>query len=525
MSNTSIKKITIFVLLFVISASLFSQQNQPYKEGYTYFFLRDSIYDSGVMKSSYSSLIPISVIKTEVNSTGNLTYNFNKTVNLQFYNDRSCYKKNTASNIGISINYMSNGQFYIISHFNDTIYFKTKDSVGSSWNLFVNNSIYPEIKRINIQLKSIKIDTVLGELDTIITYQYLPYNSNEVLDKKHPIYLKESKFALNHGFTETIDLRGFPYVFKNGGLKLCGRMKNDFTEKIGITGIWRFQIEDRTLNDEVQTLWTLGYPAHFRNGYIWKAYNEYLISKTIGREENDSQILLKLYNETWYYGKIDSCVRDVGDYNLKRWDSVSKVTINKIINKKYDTANYIPPINPTFDNSVSYYNEIETYNNSYYPEYGEYGEYILNGPTKDSCWYNRIGDPLTKNGTNYFSGIVSLIFPISGSYYRDYLVYFKKGNITKGTPYPFALGTKNTLDNNSDLVIYPNPANNEIRITNSNNYKEKFVINIIDLLGRNIISTTLNNNETIDISTLNNGVYLMEIIANGNKTTKKFVKQ
>ncbi|MFZ4798814.1 MAG: T9SS type A sorting domain-containing protein [Bacteroidia bacterium] len=46
-----------------------------------------------------------------------------------------------------------------------------------------------------------------------------------------------------------------------------------------------------------------------------------------------------------------------------------------------------------------------------------------------------------------------------------------------------------------------------------------------NLLGRNMISTTLNNNEKLDVSMLNNGVYLIEIIAKGNKTIKKFVKQ
>lgn len=520
MSNISIKKVAIFILLFVINIPLFSQQNQPYKEGYTYFFLRDSIYDGGVVKSSYSSLLPISVTKTEINNSGNKSYVFNKTVNTQFNIDFKCFKKNLVSNLGSSVNFISNGIFYIINQFNDTIYYKTKDSVGSSWNLFVNNPIYPEIRRVNIQIKSVTIDTVLGELDTIITYKYLPYDSKDSLLKTREVYLSNSKFALNHGFIETIDLRAFP--FSSSKIKLCGRMKNDFTEKIGLTGIWRFEIEDRTLNDEVQTIESFTDPRPSgTNVWIVGSYNKYLISKTISREENDSQILLKLYNETWFYGKIDSLVNGLR-YNISKWDSVISETINKVIKKEYNTASYIPPINSNFDKGILFYPEINSYHNSYYLGF-EYSN--LNGPINDSCWLPQENDPGFENwGYNYFSGIVKFYISENPNL-KTQLVYFKKGNITKGTPYPFALGTKNTLDNNKDLVIYPNPANNEIRITNSNNYKEKFVINIIDLLGRNIISTTLNNNETIDISTLNNGVYLMEIIANGNKTTKKFVKQ
>jgi hypothetical protein len=75
------------------------------------------------------------------------------------------------------------------------------------------------------------------------------------------------------------------------------------------------------------------------------------------------------------------------------------------------------------------------------------------------------------------------------------------------------------------LLIDPNHATNEIKISNLNNTLEKFFVNITDLLGRNMISTSHNNKETIDISILNNGVYLIEIIANGNKTKNKFVKQ
>ena len=79
------------------------------------------------------------------------------------------------------------------------------------------------------------------------------------------------------------------------------------------------------------------------------------------------------------------------------------------------------------------------------------------------------------------------------------------------------------IDNqlNSEISIYPNPANNSL---NFNNISENAVISIYDLSGKQIVNQ-LNSNNQIDINSLSNGIYIIKIIDNSLTKTAKFVKQ
>ena len=77
----------------------------------------------------------------------------------------------------------------------------------------------------------------------------------------------------------------------------------------------------------------------------------------------------------------------------------------------------------------------------------------------------------------------------------------------------------NTL---SDIEAYPNPAKNKIYFQNLNNdvdYKA-FIFNI---LGKNILSVNQLQNG-IDISSLNDGIYLLSIKSNNKVKNLKFIK-
>jgi hypothetical protein len=84
-------------------------------------------------------------------------------------------------------------------------------------------------------------------------------------------------------------------------------------------------------------------------------------------------------------------------------------------------------------------------------------------------------------------------------------------------------------ENISDFIVYPNPTKNNITIAFDSVVNNDVAISIIDILGRTVIKnkySSLNNrfNETISLSSLNNGVYLISI-KQGNKTiTKKMIK-
>ncbi|SFA72388.1 Por secretion system C-terminal sorting domain-containing protein [Flavobacterium swingsii] len=77
----------------------------------------------------------------------------------------------------------------------------------------------------------------------------------------------------------------------------------------------------------------------------------------------------------------------------------------------------------------------------------------------------------------------------------------------------------------SKFSIYPNPTNNYIKIQNKENSTANFDYKIIDLIGRIIKIGKSKFNEQINIESLTNGNYIIQVeTENGKKTTKKLIK-
>ncbi|MEZ4797746.1 MAG: T9SS type A sorting domain-containing protein [Flavobacteriaceae bacterium] len=71
------------------------------------------------------------------------------------------------------------------------------------------------------------------------------------------------------------------------------------------------------------------------------------------------------------------------------------------------------------------------------------------------------------------------------------------------------------------LIIFPNPT------TNTLNFKvpftENFKVSVFDILGKKVLSTTIHNSNSLDVSKLNNGIYILKF--DDYNTNLKFVKQ
>lgn len=100
-------------------------------------------------------------------------------------------------------------------------------------------------------------------------------------------------------------------------------------------------------------------------------------------------------------------------------------------------------------------------------------------------------------------------------------------NTQKGTP-----GAANDFDpslsvNTLDTVtfsVYPIPATNYINIKTSNDL-EISNVSINDILGKQVLYISEYKNNRLDVSSLNNGIYFMNISANGKLLTKKIIIQ
>ena len=78
------------------------------------------------------------------------------------------------------------------------------------------------------------------------------------------------------------------------------------------------------------------------------------------------------------------------------------------------------------------------------------------------------------------------------------------------------------IDFNIDMKLYPNPSKGNIKITSS--FSEPVQLMVINSLGKIIKSeTTSISNKILDLSSVENGTYLIRILAAGKQTTKTLV--
>jgi hypothetical protein len=85
--------------------------------------------------------------------------------------------------------------------------------------------------------------------------------------------------------------------------------------------------------------------------------------------------------------------------------------------------------------------------------------------------------------------------------------------------FPYLLS--NNIYETSSFSIYPNPTNTgKVTISSSNN--DAMNVQVFDVLGKQVKNETLTNN-TLNVSDLNTGVYILKITQNNATTTKKLV--
>jgi hypothetical protein len=135
--------------------------------------------------------------------------------------------------------------------------------------------------------------------------------------------------------------------------------------------------------------------------------------------------------------------------------------------------------------------------------------------------------------TGYFDGYVmgagALINPVE----IDFVAATATGNalaaVAKFDNFTSRASSDDTLSNSVDLSqnifsVYPNPASNVVNIENTGSID---AVNIIDINGR-VVKKQIFAGETniqLDVSELASGIYIMNIISEGNVTAKKIVKQ
>ena len=125
------------------------------------------------------------------------------------------------------------------------------------------------------------------------------------------------------------------------------------------------------------------------------------------------------------------------------------------------------------------------------------------------------GNATGSGGTvSYSIGQVNYTFSTSGS-----------GSINQGVQQPFeifTLGTDNFQNINLLMTVYPNPTVNTIILKIDNNYLDSLNFQLVDINGKQILSQTISEAETlIDLQNLAAAIYLLKI-NDTEKTIKTF---
>ncbi|HXU27037.1 MAG TPA: T9SS type A sorting domain-containing protein, partial [Bacteroidia bacterium] len=85
-----------------------------------------------------------------------------------------------------------------------------------------------------------------------------------------------------------------------------------------------------------------------------------------------------------------------------------------------------------------------------------------------------------------------------------------------------ALGI-NQITNIGKVTVYPNPTNSNFIIeTNSN---EKQTLEIFDVTGKMVLNRNITGKTNIDVSSLDNGIYFIQVKTNENISTQKIIVQ
>lgn len=70
--------------------------------------------------------------------------------------------------------------------------------------------------------------------------------------------------------------------------------------------------------------------------------------------------------------------------------------------------------------------------------------------------------------------------------------------------------------------VYPNPAKDFVQIKTS---ATEYSVQLFDMLGNRVLTQNMNGKYTIDISSLPQGMYMMEINAGSNHSTRRLIKK
>ncbi|QBN20405.1 T9SS type A sorting domain-containing protein [Flavobacterium nackdongense] len=143
-----------------------------------------------------------------------------------------------------------------------------------------------------------------------------------------------------------------------------------------------------------------------------------------------------------------------------------------------------------------------------------------NDPNQNGIY--AVGNTIT-NGTGSLVGTVAYVGTATSFTDTAAGTYYKVYTVDKAFNYSAEGGTLGTAKFNTNKVsLYPNPASREFKVTSVHNIDK---ITIFNTLGQKMLESRPNKVEaSVDVSSFANGLYLIQVDADGNSMTQKLMK-
>lgn len=402
-----------------------------------------------------------------------------------------CFSNNVNSWLGEKVVYLGNSNYLFQNKFNDSIIIKTNLN-AQPWKIISYNSNKYLLATINSSLSSdsilyIDLKAFAPPLDTTF----------KKVDNKRIIISK------SNGFLKIFDFRVFPYNYVELNLyESFSKLK--WNETIGLPSFYNFKVGDKFqyYGSYVHPSWT---NSHF-----------YLGIDVLEKNSDGYKLSVR---EIYYSAILQG--------SPIKWFFINP----KIFKFPLDTNIVLP--NKRINVVIS---EDSMLNFGKYAVVGYEIDTIFNKIARVHRVFNCY-ETINKNiqlkryiqGIGLFNCESNDLYPDKKSFlYDSALIYYKSQNIEWGDSVDFIkiygsnpVGIQ-TYISEKNIVVFPNPTSSEINLTSSEWIDRVY---ILDLNGRVVLEQLEYTNRPINISNLNDGIYILKAeTRNGNILHSRFVK-
>jgi len=415
-----------------------------------------------------------------------------------FYTNRclsdfnECYSPYHPSWSGSKIVLRRNGTNVYFNRTNDSIVIKTHAKLGEKWQVFRERNLVS----VFAEVTSLDTASVLGQLDSVKVIHFHVFDSTGT-KLNHRLNEMEVSISKNYGWVSTLNFNLFPDFSGPSAIYqsfVSGKLVGMDNPRLGIQNLTWFEVFDFQPGDVL----------HVRNisVHCWVSDTitvQRMIYTYLKRTDLDDSIVYLIDREIHETKSID------GENILSTFYDTIKSKI--IANPEFDRLSGEPVV----DESNRFCTVHFQYNND-----GQISKDFFGMPfikDYDGCWVMESAEGLGR--TSYKKGLGEYYNSTLGDCYQEEsnLVYYKKGNITWGTPFVFT-GVE-TLSSTRNVTVYPNPASDKI-VVETNDYQNPVTFELYSLGGNRVLcQTCYSAKQDVDMKSVENGLYFYKVSTSG----------